>query len=545
MNKKLTVWMIGLFAMTLMALPVYAESGTQPLAIEAKFSGAYEFHEGLASVEVGNKRGVIDRTGQFVVEPRYDWIEDFKDGYAYVGQPEKGMNRIGLIDKTGKELIKPLYDPLDRMSNGFWKAAKDDKYDLFDKNGNLISDSQYDYIGDFHEGLALVHKKLSNNRIKRTVDGITTEYPDARAGYIDETGKLVIPLQYDVDSEEFESGLAVVAKDGKRGVIDKAGKTVIPFQYDHISRKIYARDAASGYMAVSKNRKYGVIDTKGKTVIPLKYDTASVTPDGVMIYGMMRKPIVQWSWAKEGRLIRDAKGNYHETDRGAMDIRTGKTIAPTGYDTIMYMHNGLLSVCKSNKCGLINRSGKVVLPVKYKYISDLPLSYGANFYIVHADGKLGIFNPSASNSGNIQLYDYNNMAPLGSFAEDPREGLFRALNKNKKVGVITDKGKEIVKAKYDEISDFHEGFAGVKLNGKYGFIDRTGKEIVAPQYAKVGAFHEGLAYVQKDGKYGFIDKSGKEVISPQFDDVRSGFYDGMATVRVNGKWGYIAKPQAQ
>ncbi|WP_276355692.1 WG repeat-containing protein [Cohnella caldifontis] len=545
MKKKLAVWMTGLLSMALIALPVHAESATQPLAIEPQFSYAFEFHEGLAAVEQNRKWGVIDRTGRFVVEPRYDWIEDFKDGFAYIGQPDdKGYNQVGLIDKTGKEIIPPLYYPLDRMSNGFWKAAKDDKYGVFDQNGNAISDFQYDYIGDFHDGLALVQKTRSDKRIRRTVDGVTIDYPDSLAGYIDETGKLVIPLQYDMNSGDFESGLAAVAKAGKWGVIDKKGKTVIPFQYDSVTRK-YGEGTASRYFAVSKNRKHGAIDSQGKTVVPLKYDTAIVTSGDVLIYGMMRKNIVKFSMAKEANLIRDAKGNYHESDRGAIDLRTGKSLAPAQYDTIMEMRSGLLSVCKSNKCGVMNRSGKIVLPVKYTYISDLPLSFGGNFYIVYASDKLGTFNPTVSNSGNIPLYEYSGMAPLFSFAEDSREGLFRAVNKNKKVGVITDKGKEIVKAKYDEIGDFSEGFAAVKLNGKYGFIDRTGKEIVAPQYARAGRYHEGLAYVQLNGKYGYIDRSGREVIPPQFDDVRTGFSDGLASVCVNGKWGYIANPQTE
>jgi len=538
MNKKLAVWMIGLIAMVLMASPAYAESDTQPLAIEAKFDEAYKFHEGLAAVKVGDKVGVIDRTGQFILEPRYNWIEDFKDGFAQVGQQpsETGYNRIGVIDKTGKEIIPPLYWSLDRMSNGYWKGRREDngKYTLFDENGKQIG--LYDYVGDFKDGLG-------------DVSSFGKNHDNYKNGFIDETGKLIIPIQYDSISG-FESGLTIAYKAGKKGAIDKKGKTVIPFQYDSISR-IYDGDTASNYLAVIKNGKAGVIDTKGKTVVPLKYSTADAarfTPEGLMIYGTMRKTIVNWSEASDdGSTIVDAKGNRHTADWGAIDLRTGKTIVPAGYDRIRYMRNGLLDVCKSKQCGLVNLTGKFVLPMKYRYISDFPIETGGkgvNFYIAYTNSQLGIFNPAAPNS--VKLFDYINLSSIFSFVEDYQEGLVRVIDKNKKMGLISMKGGEIVKAgKYDEIRGFTEGFAAVKLSGKYGLIDRTGKEIVKPQYSEVGYFHEGLVSVKKNGKFGYIDGTGKEVISPQFDQLNGGFSEGLAPVRINDKWGYVASPLSQ
>ena len=56
--------------------------------------------------------------------------------------------------------------------------------------------------------------------------GIMVKY-----GFINRSGKLVIPLEYD-NIREFEGELAPVAKQGKWGYIDKSGEEVISLLYD-------------------------------------------------------------------------------------------------------------------------------------------------------------------------------------------------------------------------------------------------------------------------------------------------------------------------
>ena len=54
---------------------------------------------------------------------------------------------------------------------------------------------------------------------------------DGKWGYIDPTGKEVVPCQYD-GAGSFSDGLAHVKKDGKWGLIDPNGKEAIPCEYD-------------------------------------------------------------------------------------------------------------------------------------------------------------------------------------------------------------------------------------------------------------------------------------------------------------------------
>ena len=105
---------------------------------------------------------------------------------------------------------------------------------------------------------------------------------------------------------------------------------------------------------------------------------------------------------------------------------------------------------------------------------------------------------------------------------------------------VYDTGEMVVPFKYDEVWDFNEGLAVVKLNGKYGYINKNGKEVTQLKYDREFHFSEGLAAVKLNGKYGYINKNGKEVIPIKYDDVDD-FSEGLASVNLNGKRGFVDK----
>ena len=116
---------------------------------------------------------------------------------------------------------------------------------------------------------------------------------NGKYGYIDKTGREIIPLKYD-DAHGFESGLAAVSLNGKYGYIDKTGEVIIPLEYENAESFIHE------YAAVKKNGKWGFIDSNGSIIIPLIYDYI------VTKFSSLGKSVVN----KEGREVWiDKRGN--------------------------------------------------------------------------------------------------------------------------------------------------------------------------------------------------------------------------------------------
>ena len=94
---------------------------------------------------------------------------------------------------------------------------------------------------------------------------------NGKCGFIDKTGKAVIPIIYDDIMnlkegeflfEYFKYGLAIVKKDGKYGAVDRTGQIIIPAQYDWLSP--FQNDITT----MEQNGKWGVLDRNGKIIIP-------------------------------------------------------------------------------------------------------------------------------------------------------------------------------------------------------------------------------------------------------------------------------------
>lgn len=317
---------------------------------------------------------------------------------------------------------------------------------------------KYDVVDSFIEGLAKVR---------------IGDYQTGKVGFIDQTGKEVIPLKYD-DAWFFTEGLARVKLNGKLGFIDKTGKEVIPFN----QTPIYP--FSDGLARFKLNNKWGFIDQNGKEILIVKKEYDNV---GSFYEGLARVKL--------------------NNKFGFID-KTGKEVIPLKYDSVYEIGNsfteGLARVELNDKFGFIDKTGKEVVPLKY----DFAGLYKEGLARVSLKNKRSFID---QNENEIILIEkeYDN---INSFSE----GLAK-VELNGKFGYIDKTGKEVIPLKYDEASDFSDGLASVKLNEKVGLIDKTGREIIPIKYEKIWStvlIKEGFIGVVLNGKKGFVDIYGNE-----------------------------------
>lgn len=382
---------------------------------------------------------------------RYDSIRVFSEGLFEVSQyynKKDGTTVHGLIDTTGKEVVPLKYHYMSSISDNCIRVGMDtdnnmdtgtpyfgwglDKWGFINTKNQTVIPFTYDKAEDFSEGLALVGKEYQY--IQKGILG----FPDSTAtgykiGFINHSGKVVVPLIYD-DAKNFSEGLAVVIKDRKYGFVDKTGKIVVPIIYDN------AESFSEGLAAVSKNGKSGFINTQGKVVIPLRYDTVGEFKEGFAMIGQGEK---------EGLINKQ-----------------GKIIVQPTYDYVGNFSEGLAVVYQvvnqnsgKSKYGFINQSGKLIIPLSFTSAS----SFSDGVAIVKTTDELNKNYTAIDKTGKTILHypdktldKFNNgIAELGKNTTHDYE-----LDHNlpDTYGLIDKQGNELLPMKYASIS-FDDKFA--------------------------------------------------------------------------------------
>ena len=272
----------------------------------------------------------------------------------------------------------------------------------------------------FHEGLSRLY-------LYEDSSGFPTG-----AGFIDWTGKVVIPAEYD-NAGDFSEGFAWVVKNGKIGFIDNTGKVITSFQYDS------TLGFHEGLAAVTKNGKVGFIDTTGKEVVPCTYDDTKGFSQGLAAVEKGGK----WGFIN----------------------KTGEEVISFQYDDATSFFQGLAGVKKNGKWGFINKTNEAVIDFQYDDVG----TFANGLATVKQGGKYGYIGKT----GELAIPCTFDAA--GYFSD----GL-AAVMQGGKWGYIDTTGKVVVPCKYGNVEPFSEGFAAVYRNSR-GFIDKTGKEVVLPE----------------------------------------------------------------
>ncbi len=132
-------------------LPADLKSATEPLQ-----------HNGLIRMQL-----LLNKAGMEVVPPRYNYIGPFKNGLAVVRQGIFPMQKWGYIDRSGQEVVQLKYNrALDFHAGlaGVAIAAGDDPeksdavFGYIDTMGKEVIDFKFDLVGPFIDGRARVMK---------------------------------------------------------------------------------------------------------------------------------------------------------------------------------------------------------------------------------------------------------------------------------------------------------------------------------------------------------------------------------------------------
>lgn len=183
--------------------------------IPAMYDYSDDFKDGLAIIQLNNKRGAINKAGDFIIQPIYEnglW----NMGKGLIGFYDKN-EKAGILDKNGNTIVPTMYYDLDNVSDGLILFEGKNKYGYLDTKGNVVIPEMYYTARPFYEGLAWV--KQSNN----------SKYYQC----IDKNNQIVFRLGEDEYPETgFHNGLALIKTENGYKYIDTKGSLIYAWSYD-------------------------------------------------------------------------------------------------------------------------------------------------------------------------------------------------------------------------------------------------------------------------------------------------------------------------
>lgn len=152
--------------------------------IQAKFEAIKNFKENVAAVCLNDKWGFVDKKGKIIIKAKYDFIDDKDDEMVMFGS-KRGLclllskenilgcfheglalarinKKYGFIDKNENWVIEAKYDEVEDFYKGLAIAKLDKKSGLLDKNGREIVDFLYEKILVVNKDIIILVK---NNEI--------------------------------------------------------------------------------------------------------------------------------------------------------------------------------------------------------------------------------------------------------------------------------------------------------------------------------------------------------------------------------------------
>ncbi|BAY10510.1 WG repeat-containing protein [Calothrix sp. NIES-2098] len=335
------------------------------IVIKPQFNYAQDFVEERAAFKGSNgKWGLIDPKGKVIIQPKFDKIDYFYEQRAAVNIG----NKWGFVDTNGNFIIEPQFEKVDRFFEGRAAVRSNGKWHFIDLSGKLIAQTELYAVNNFSEGLAAVSVRIKDKY---------------RRGFIDRNGQFVIDIKevyLNFEGTWFINGLAPVYIDDslswigeiffeerpkkKWGFINKIGQLVIPTKYDSVTH--FSECLATVWI----NNQAGIINTFGQIILEPKYDNIYVFSNGIARVEVNKK---YGFIDKNGRILIEPQFyDATEFSEGLASIKmeksgkwgyintSGKMIIKPQFDDFSFFTNGLAKVKLDNHFAYINPTGKIV-----------------------------------------------------------------------------------------------------------------------------------------------------------------------------------------
>lgn len=492
------------------------------------------------TTSIAGKAGVIDKTGNKIIEPQYDQIQipnpsepvficlfDYntetkeynskvlnEKGKEILTQYEKVQaipnnntsinnyyqtsilrykenEKYGLISLDGKQITQAIYENIETLEykDGILKIKKDNQYGLIDINGKEMVPAEYNSI--LADGYYDQDTKYENAGY---IVNIKTD-EGYRYGYINSKGKQILDTIYTnikriTEIKTSETVYLTTYKNGKAGII-KNGQTIIENEYENIEY-----DGETQLVALQKNAKQGVYDLAGSMILPIQYEE--------IIFA--------------GKYI-----NANKDDKLLVFDAAGVLQNDDSYKSLMPVEGGKYSITinRNNQYGVIDNNNIPVIDNQYSYIEHV----FDNYFIVSQNGKSGIVD---TNANVIISIDKNVVQHING------TNIIQTINSDSSTSEIYNKNMEKVSSNVNSRIYIRDNYIEVLTSNSAEYFDFDGNKKDAKDIFKNNIFAK-----EENGKWGYVDKNENIVVEFKYEMTTNINEYGYGAIKENGKWGVI------
>ena len=240
--------------------------------LEIKYDGIEKVYgNDLYVVTVDGKQKLVNKENADVLTKGFDSIKQILENQENAVIFVKA-NKYGVMNLSGEGLIDAEYDDLKETKAGTFIAKKGDKYGIIDIEKQEKLPFEYSSISYNKKADIYVtedsnfNSNVLNSNLESKLTGILIELNESK-GYL----KLRINDEYKYYNFKFEEKqesdifpnrtLFLSKKDAKYGFVDKNGKVVVDYIYDDATEQ-----NDYGFAGIKKDGKWGSVDTKGNVV---------------------------------------------------------------------------------------------------------------------------------------------------------------------------------------------------------------------------------------------------------------------------------------
>ena len=216
-----------------------------------KFDWVSDFKVGFAVVRLNDKCNFINTEGQLVSKQWFDWVGSFYKGLARV----ELNGKYNFINTEGQLLSKWWVDCAYNFKEGFAVVRLNDKWNFINTEGQLLSQQWFDGVDYFNEGLA-----------KTKLNG---EY-----NFINAEGQFSSQQWFD-GAWDFKEGFVKVKLNGKYNFINTEGQLLSQQWFDDVD------DFNAGLARVELNDKWNYVNTKGQLLSKQWLDDVAYFSNGL------------------------------------------------------------------------------------------------------------------------------------------------------------------------------------------------------------------------------------------------------------------------